>query len=159
MDPKNLSGLDPNLKAAYDRVMSAPINNTPPITNTEPPVAPNDPSHPSAEPVQAPPAAPPDVNPFTPPTTQNEPLAYTPSNPPGEQAQTVQTPAPVAEAPNQPTGNTSYGYTQPYPSQVLKTEKKSRVAAPIIFVLVLVFLLSYTFLWVRVFNLRVPFLP
>lgn len=165
MDPK-LSNLDPKLKEAYERVMGN--SNTPP-TPPPPPVAnPN----PQATPVipPPPPVEPPPPSPGVPESSSEtvhigptEPSAMPPSPPPPPMPETQTSgsetvhigPAETAVMPP-PTPTEAI---KPYPSQVLKTERGSRISPIIIGLLVMVFLISYTFLWVRVFNLKIPFLP
>lgn len=124
-----LSNLDPKLKEAYDRVMGGPTPPPPPTANPNP------------DPVAPPP-----------------PVVPPPPMPGSSASETVHI-GPVGPAVMPPPMPTPTEAVKPYPNQVLHAEKGSKISPLIIGVLVFVFLISYTFLWVRVFNLKIPFLP
>lgn len=124
MDPK-LSGLDPKLREAYERVMNGPAS--PPVPN-------------QVEQPSAPQSAP-----------------QTPSSPPN--------PEPVQAAPPPPTpvsSTISYNANSSSTNQGITAVKKgggSKLSTVFILLGLIVLLVAYTFVWIYVFKLKIPFLP
>lgn len=163
MDPQNqLSGLDPKLKEAYERVMgtsippvpqeptiSAPTSQTeptPPQPTNEPPKEPASPpvQEPSQEPTPPPPVTPPQPpEPAEPPLQQPELAPIPPPvQPPAAQNEPASSPVQAA----QPTGF------------VANAPKKGKLAGlkisrPILISIGVGLLVLYVFFWIRVFNL------
>lgn len=158
MDPKTqLSGLDPKLKEAYERVMGTtiPPASPPPVPPQEPavsvptgqtePVPPKEPVSPppAQEPIQEPtppPVAPPQPpEPAAPPLQQPEPPPIPPVQPPVIKNEPVSSPA-------QPTG---------FVANAAKKGKLAglKISPPILMAVGVAFLALYIFFWMRVFNL------
>ena len=141
MDPK-LSSLDPNLKAAYDRVMSGP-GSAPAAQNATPP---------QQQVVQ-----PPQASPTLPQQNFN---SAPPVAPP------VQTVNPVVE-PVAPNPDTSIGSTiafnannaQKNQGTVSVKKSGSKIMTAFLGLGLIVLLVAYTFVWIYVFKLKIPFLP
>lgn len=141
MDPK-LSNLDPKLQDAYNRVMSgpasAPSSGQSPLSGVSGAVPP--------------PPAPVPAAPATPPPPPQSP------NPSPVQ--------PIATAPPTPQAS-SFGSTIAFnannagKNQGTTTIKKGGLKImPIILGLgIIVLLIAYTFVWIYVFKLKIPFLP
>lgn len=132
MDPK-LSGLDPKLREAYERVMNGP-SPVPSGINVPP----------------ANPAAPPPVTqPIVTPAPEPEPVpAPTPVSPPP--------PTPVPAASNF-AFNANYQTNQGTTTTVKKAGGK--MSSVLIILGLVVLLVAYTFVWVYLFKLKIPFLP
>lgn len=146
MDPK-LSNLDPKLKEAYDRVMGGPANA---------PAGPNPPGGASG---------PTPVGAFPPsPTQQVSPPApvLSPSfNDAPIQPVTPAEPTPSA-SPSGSVGSTiAFNANNAQKNQGTTTIKHegSKLMPVIMGLGIVVFLLAYTFVWVFVFKLKIPFLP
>lgn len=153
MDPKNLSGLDPKLREAYERVMGTSV---PPATNGNP-----NPNVVGTNPLPA--ASSQENHNNEPVLPQNHPIPAAPpaheeTSPAPVASPSVQMP-PIDSAPAA-TQTVNYGFTKPDVSaQPQKAERTSKISPIIIGVLVVVFLTSYTILWVKVFGVKLPFLP
>ncbi|MBI4097957.1 MAG: hypothetical protein HY426_02855 [Candidatus Levybacteria bacterium] len=142
MDPK-LSGLDPKLKEAYDRVMSGP----------------------APAPGQTPAAGGAPMGAVPPPPTQQvspPPPAPTPSfGATPVQSVTPAEPAPSV-APNPSAGGTiAFNANNAGKNQGTTAIKHggSKLMPVFMGLGIVVFLLAYTFVWVYVFKLQIPFLP
>ncbi len=154
MDPK-LSNLDPNLKAAYDKVMSGPA--VPPAGPN--PVAPGV-SVPPPPPVQqvSPPTIAPAPQPSfnqTPAPAASTPQTVIPSEP------VIPTAAPSAAAPI-PGGTIAFNANDAQKNQGTTTTVKrggSKFKSIFLGIGILALLVGYTFVWIFVFKLKVPFLP
>lgn len=131
MDSK-LSGLDPKLREAYERVMNGPSP------------APSGTSVPPANPLTPPPVTPP----ITTQTPQPEAVpAAAPLSPPPP------TPVPAAS---------SFAFNSNYQTnQRTTTVKKAggKVSSVLIILGLVVLLVAYTFVWIYLFKLKIPFLP
>jgi hypothetical protein len=147
MDPnKNLPGLDPKLKEAYERVMatSLPANQTPAAT-------PPSPVQPQPEPVTPQSSTPPVTAPVTPSTP------HIPQPTPEE-------PAPHAIAPH-PMPMTTAGPKQASSGSTFvantgtATPGKSKISPVILITAGAIFFVVYTLFWLRFFNVALPFLP
>ncbi len=162
MDPK-LSNLDPKLQDAYHRVMGTSHggNNPPQTTLTPPPQDPAMAPPPAStdltsqafgqSPQAAPPPAPAQVQEPPPPPTPVEPsrpIESAPSNlPPGSIPGVNSTLAFNSEDSHKNVGTTP-------------TKKKGSHLMPVFVGLGIVALLVvYTFVWIILFNVQVPFLP
>lgn len=145
MDPKQSGtpgNLDPKLKEAYERVMGLAPN--PSVQKT--PATPT--STPAAQPVPQPtPAATP--APAT-PTPQPQPTPAAPSAMPT--MQTVGTAKPNATSPVHLTSQI-HGFV------ASKQKKKSQLSPVVIVLAAVVFIVVYTLVWVKIFNVQLPFLP
>lgn len=130
MDPK-LSGLDPKLREAYERVMSGPSANPVPQGVSQP-------------------------NPVTPPPVT--PSATTPAPKP----ESVPAPAPVNPPPPAPAAS-SFAFNANYQTNqsATTTVKKAggKTSSVLIILGLVVLLAAYTFVWVYLFKLKIPFLP
>lgn len=148
MDPNLPNNLDPKLKAAYDRVMggpaSAPSGQTPPAGGS------------IATPPQPQTIQPPQVSPALPPQNFNS----TPVPPP---AQTVDpTVAPVAPSTDTTIGSTiAFNANNAQKNQGTVAVKKSgsKIMTVLLGLGLIVLLVAYTFVWIYVFKLQIPFLP
>ena len=130
MDPK-LSGLDPKLREAYERVMNGP-SPAPSGTNVPP-------SNPLAPP------------PVTPPITTQTP-----------EPEAVPAPAPVSPPPAPAPAASSFAFNANYQTnQGTTTVKKAggKMSSVLIILGLVVLLVAYTFVWVYLFKLKIPFLP
>lgn len=143
MDPK-LSGLDPKLKEAYDRVMNGP--STPPAPQGQP---------------QAP------VQPIQPqPQPQSQPAAQAPAKPVIPAAPLVNSAFPQPQATQSipiPEINSTVAFNANNSGINKNTtaDKKSGGMGKVlaIGVVILILLVIYTFVWIFVLKLKVPFLP
>jgi hypothetical protein len=163
MDPKSSAQLDPKLQEAYNRVMGTPTG----------PATPTDPAAPAANPTPAPtdqigpimPNVTPDPTALTTPPTVDPTVSSTPTGPeptpitPADP--TLPTPTitpepvqPVIETPTQPTMTT----VENTASHAFVAKKGMKISPVILIVGGIVFLLVYTLVWVKVFNLSVPFI-
>ncbi len=163
-----LSGLDPKLQEKFHQVMNTPLPNSTPAA----PVMPAAPvQNQPLKPLWTPPAdltaptAPQPIMPQTPsvsmpsqtvnPMTQ---MSSQPTVPAMPQSQTSPANAPVQNlnenVVNIPTPVSSTN------SQVFSNKKKVGKISPVIVVFgVVAFLLVYTFVWIKIFGLSLPFLP
>lgn len=135
MDPK-LSGLDPKLREAYERVMNGPTGpggSTPPAPNQQP----------NQE------------QPQTPVQTSN-PVSPTP---PAPTPSPVIAPAPLPVA--TPSSNTSFNAGSYQAAQGTTAVKKAggKMSTILILLGLVILLVAYTFVWVFLFDLKIPFLP
>ena len=64
------------------------------------------------------------------------------------------TPQPTVSTAPQPSGNTA----RPQ-AQVVTAKNRGKLSPILIAVAVILFLIIYTLVWVKVFNLKIPFLP
>ncbi len=137
MDPK-LSGLDPKLREAYERVMNGPS-------------ASSGASTPPSNPAQSLPQQPGSVSP-PPPEVQ------TPVPEPAPAPLVSPTP-PLAPAPasNNFAFNSNYQSNQSTTTTVKKAGGK--LSSILIILGLVVLLVAYTFVWVYLFKLKIPFLP
>lgn len=140
MDPK-LSGLDPKLREAYERVMNGPTGpggSTPPTPSQQPgqeqppaqvsnPVAPTPPPPPAATPPPPSPA----LNPTPPPSV----------------------------APSSPSASFSSGSFQTAQGTTAVKKAGGKMSTILILLGLAVLLVAYTFVWVFLFDLKIPFLP
>lgn len=129
MDPK-LSGLDPKLREAYERVMNGP-------TSPGSPTPPTNPQTPAQQ---------------TPPAPQAAP---TPAS--------VNAPAAPASTPAHPISNPSFNsgsFNTAAPTGTTTVKKAGGKMSTILIILgLIVLLIAYTFVWVYLFDLKIPFLP
>ena len=131
MDPK-LSGLDPKLREAYERVMSGPSANPAPQPQGTP------------QPGLETPA----------PTTTQAP-----------EPEAVPSPAPVSPPPTPAAAPaaSSFAFNANYQTNqgTTTTVKKAggKMSSVLIIFGLVVLLVAYTFVWVYLFKLKIPFLP
>lgn len=164
MDPKTqLSGLDPKLKEAYERVMGTTIPPAPPPVSPPPappqepaasmPTVQTEPSSPPPLPSNEPPkepVSPPIQEPVqepTPPPPAAPPQPPEPAAPPLQEPELPPTPPvqpPVAQ--NEPTG---------FVANAAKKGKLggSKISPSILMAVGVALLVLYVFFWIRVFNL------
>ncbi|MBI1982370.1 MAG: hypothetical protein HYY87_02160 [Candidatus Levybacteria bacterium] len=155
MDPKNqLSGLDPKLKEAYERVMgttiplaSAPLSGA----SADKPASPlASPEPQQGEPASPPPQQPPTQEPTPPPAAIPQSPEPSPlSQQPEPQPPPVQTTEPT---PNPQEVHIATGFV----ANAAKKEKMGgglKISRPIFMALGVTFLVLYVFFWIRVFNL------
>ena len=169
MDPK-LSNLDPKLKEAYDRVMNGPVPS--PISTNPPPVppAPNSVTQgasPSVNPVQTPPPVSNfshNISPIQPPGNFSN--SQSPAAPSFSDGVSNINPTPSAPASINPTSaiNSTIAFNASNAGKNQGTTPAkhggSRSMMPILIGVGIVGLLAaYTFVWVIVFDLKLPFLP
>lgn len=133
MDPK-LSGLDPKLREAYERVMNgptAPGGSTPPTPNQQP----------NQEQPQASAQASNPVSPIPPPPAPSPTIASVP---------------PIA-----PSSSTSFNSGNFQTAQGTTAVKKAggKMSTILILLGLVILLVAYTFVWVFLFDLKIPFLP
>lgn len=167
MDPK-LSNLDPKLKEAYDRVMNGPAPS---------PVGTNSPVPPAPNPVIQ--GTPPSINPVQAPSpVSNFSHNISPIQPPGSfsNSQSPAAPSFSGEVPNinqapptqainpTPAINSTIAFNASNAGKNQGTTPAkhggSRSMMPILIGLGVIGLLAaYTFVWVIVFDLKLPFLP
>lgn len=130
MDQKQLSQLDPKLRETYERVMG--INapqNIPP--KPEAPLLPSQPE------------------PNTPPPPQNPQSPPIPNTPNTSRV----TSAFVA-------GETKISNPPPTETKPAEMKRSERKISPVVVVLgIAVFFIIYTFVWIKVFDLKIPLLP
>jgi hypothetical protein len=147
MDPQKLSQLDPKLRDVYQRIMGTQVAK--PQANSVPP-------QPKTSPFRAPT--------FTPPIQQSQPQPQTAPAKPPISAQ----PAPVfaqmnSQMPTPALTTAVPGIMPPAPQaqvQSMPAEKKGGSMKFTLFsIIFLVFLVVYTLFWVKIFNLKLPFLP
>lgn len=164
MDPKSLANLDPKLRETYERVMGTTTGADGASDLSPFAPSPTQPVAADAPPAETPPAAA--------STTDSSPAATTPDTafstpqpaaetPAANETATSPTPTaymPVAEA--QPAENVNpYAAATPFPSPAEVAQ--SREVSPILRILYIVgaviFFIAYTFFWVKIFNLPLPF--
>lgn len=176
MDPKKASQLDPTLQAAYDRVMGVatstpsdltqtPVTLVAPTANPTPATSfdPSTPATPMPDPTntssnsgssmpQMPIETPTDIPPVAPvespqPSISTPPPTEIPTTPVVEQ--TVQTPMATVES----------TVTMKPHAFVAKNEGKKAKISPVIWVIgAIAFLLVYTIVCIKIFNLSVPYI-
>ncbi len=135
MDPKSTQPLDPKLQEAYDKVMGVPVPPTAPVASF--PQTATDASSPQSDP----PSAPQPID-----TIQANTDTVTPS----AMDQTVQ----VGGGMSAP-----FTYETPDPSQSFSAKKKKMKISPIVLTFgAVIFLIVYSLVWIKVFNLRVPYI-
>lgn len=167
MDPQKASQLDPKLQEAYDRVMGVATNLAQPTTNTTP-------TDPATTIAQATPGA--STSPTDSPqvqvdtTTTPIPLQPDPANMPqmpNIDPLPAQNPTdPLTTTPEPTTSTSSPAMTTVENTATVKThafvakgEGKGVKISPVIWVIGgVAFLLVYTVVWIKVFNLPVPFI-
>lgn len=167
--PGSTPGLDPNLQATYDKVMnfnpSAPQPMTTSPANPVAPAAPTDPMNLASAPVQP-------ANPMmaTPPANTPAEPNLTPANPPATSTpatgmfSTAPEPTPVAGVSPAPVATTVVINNDASPHEDKATgvsaKKKGGSIMPLIFILgAIIFIALYAVIWVKIFNIQVPFLP
>lgn len=135
----NLSGLDPKLKEAYERVMGTATPSTPPPPQT---------------PQQTPQTAQPSV---VKPTLEQTAQAQPSSQP------VTPTPASQPQTPEEPTKDEASESTvayQAFTETNAGTAKKKSGISPIILIFGgIVFFIVYALVWIKLFNVKLPFLP
>ena len=145
MDPKSSTPLDPKLQDAYNKVMGTQV---PPATPSE----------------TTPLATPPQTTPDTPmPTSPAMPADMTPPAMPSTPLPTPTEPsAPVNASPMETVsvGNTpTISYDNVTPTQGFSADKKKMKISPVILIIGgIVFLIVYSLVWIKVFNLQVPYI-
>lgn len=158
MDPKQAGQpLDPKLQEAYNKVMGIPTTGTPtpPAQNPAPTTTittPNVTVSATQVPTTPPPA------PTEPPVMTSTPVMPEPITPPAQNpsVQTVQATIPVSGA-TVHVGATVEPTTHGF---VAKDKKSGMKISPVILILGgVVFFIVYALIWVKVFNLQLPFLP
>jgi len=160
MDPK-LSNLDPKLQDAYNRVMgSTPNGNNPPVPGQSPAPA----QDPAAAPPPMPqaPIQPPAPEPTPPPVSaETQAMPPAPTEPP-------KAPDPMPTPTNNPSGsipgvNTTMAFNAEDSHKNVGTtpvKKGGLHMMPLVIGLgILVLLVVYTFVWIILFNVQIPFLP
>ncbi len=139
MDPK-LSATDPKLQEAYDRVMNGPA--IPPPGAVPPPPAPA---------------------PFNPVIGAQPPAPaqFQPQAPVMPAEATAPQPAPVSPAAPSPIGGTiAFNANNPGKNQGATVKRGgSKIMSLVLGLGVIVLLVAYTFVWIYVFKLQIPFLP
>lgn len=164
MDPK-LSGLDPKLKEAYDRVMNGPTASPAAQSTTPPqPIVNSVPNF--QNPMQNQPIATPN-NPMPQPpinTVQNNPLPQAPINysNPAVHATPPADPMNPSFNPNPAINSTiAFNANNDTKNQGTSAVKKSHNATlpVIIVVLIAILMVVYAFVWTVVFNVQLPFIP
>src|SRR5260221_14053596 len=156
MDQKQAGNLDPKLQEAYNKVMGIPASGDPAQTTVTTPNVTV-----SATQVPATPITPPIMSstPTTPaPVVMPEPIIPANPTPPSPQpsVQTVQATIPVGRA----TVHVGATVTPETHGFVAKGKKSGMKISPVILILGgVVFFLVYALIWVKVFNLQLPFLP
>ncbi|MEK7534272.1 MAG: hypothetical protein AAB600_02935 [Patescibacteria group bacterium] len=140
MDLNKLNQLDPKLKETYERVMGTAIQPTP-----------------RTSPFMPKPANPfPPTQPVTPqPIIQKPTIQSQPSQP--IQSQSIQQPIQTFKAkPLQ----AQPAQAQPIQRQQAQSLKKKNKILPVLVALgVIVLLIGYALFWIKIFNLKIPFLP
>ena len=159
MDPK-LSGLDPKLQDAYNRVMSGPTaqtTTTPPGAQTEAVTAPA-----GTTPAPAVGPSPMSVNP-----QPNTTLGYTGFDTSSSPAQSYSSAASYATpsvAPPSSMGSSTVsfnagGSTSSQPQGTTAVKKKGSGLMPVLVGILIIFLLAgYTFVWFYIFGVELPFI-
>ncbi len=167
MDPQ-LAKLDPKLQETFNRVMNTPVPppSVKPLVQTPPSgmptvAAPASPDGSQGGPPSA--ATPPPIVPPTPVQPQPEmPAEQTPNVNPAETNPTDETtqPEPQSEPQKVVVVPQQTAQIDSANSQVFSSKKKAGKVSPVIVVLgMTVFFLVYTLIWVKVFNIKLPFLP
>lgn len=146
MDPK-LSQTDPKLQEAYDKVMSGPVAPPPPVSGgvipTPQPFAPVTPAATQPSPVPMPMAPSPTPAPFATP-----------------QPVTPQSTAPVTPSPSTMGSTLAFNANNAGKNQGTTVKRGgSKVMSLIVGLGIIVILVAYTFVWIYVFKLQIPFLP
>lgn len=154
MDPNSSTPLDPKLQEAYNKVMGTQV----------PPIVPAD-----TTPLATPPQTTPDIPvtssiPSTPPVMPSDPMsaATMPANSLPTPTEPLPTPA-TNSAPAMETvsvGNApTISYDNVTPAQGFSADKKKMKISPVILVIGgIVFLIVYSLVWIKVFNLQVPYI-
>ncbi|GIW57463.1 MAG: hypothetical protein KatS3mg083_408 [Candidatus Dojkabacteria bacterium] len=155
MDPnKNLNTLDPKLKEVYERVMgtSTPINSSP-QTQQQQSSPPPSPAIPAQQPTIP---HPPSSNAKTTPTLNDKPIinyAAITAKPSSDHS------APKIFKPSEPQ-TTSFGVVntgnEKSKQEAVDTEnKKSKIKMILLLILIPLFLIAYTFVWIIIFGVDV----
>ncbi len=159
MDPKQSTApsgqLDPKLKEAYERVMGlAPntsVQKTPATAQPAPTPIQSGPTTPAAPPPPQPVAAPPQPV-QTQSTVSSMPTMQTATAPEKDVDGNITTPGQAKTEPLHVTTSV-HGF-------VAGKQKKSGGLSPVVIVLAaIVFIVVYTLVWVKIFNVQLPFLP
>ncbi len=166
MDPQKLSQLDPKLREAYQRVMgtSIPQPQVAPIqaqTPPPPPMPTPDPTpNPAPEPEPIPNEAPAKKEDPT-PSIQEPSVTQPEISPPPEPTASnfVQMNSEVAAAPVT-TETSSPNFSAPIatPTQTIAVKKKNSMMPILILIGGLILLIGYAYFWIKIFNLKIPFL-
>lgn len=164
MDPKKAAQLDPKLQEAYDRVMGVATNPAQPAASPAPvaPAASPSPIMPTQSQSPAMPVSPVDpmISGATPsvtptispqPDTASQPMPVIPADP------TTPNASPAVTAPAMPAQDPLPG--SPAKPHAFVAKKGMKVSPVILAVGGIAFLVVYTLIWVKVFNLQLPFLP
>lgn len=151
MDPKQSAQLDPKLQEAYDRVMGLTLEQPAPQPSPQPPVT-------AVEPTQITPSPPVASTP-----TLNQPVTVTSTALPT----TISPETDTAPVPSQLPQMSASALDAMSPTPTTPVHKKMhafiakktadfKVSPVILIVGAIAFLLIYTVIWVKVFNLSVP---
>lgn len=163
MDPKNqLSGLDPKLKEAYERVMgttiplaSPPASPLPVQVEPAPPI--NEPTLPPPSSQQPPPVVQEPVPPPVAPPQPPEPTSPSPVNEPPPQPEPPPIPQPVQPpvAQNEPTSSPVQptGFVAASGTKERKKGAGFKLSPPLMILIGVALFFLYIFFWMRVFNL------
>lgn len=174
MDPKASAQLDPKLQEAYNKIMGVSLNdnNAPitPATNPTPNTTP-DPTAPittSADPTITPSPTP--LQPVSPPDVATLPSENSLPVIPDNTSPTQQSPQSIVEAsqPTPPTEEVNVT-TEPTMATVENTASikshafvakggSMKISPAILIVGGIVFLILYTIIWIKVFNIPVPYI-
>ncbi|HET9947228.1 MAG TPA: hypothetical protein VFQ63_04160 [Patescibacteria group bacterium] len=152
MDPKKPADLDPKLQETYDKLMNFQV----PAQTPGQPAAPADPAiamqtpqtPPPADPMATPPA--PSSPPVAPTPTQATPAAPAPTIPP---SQPMHHTMPAGDVP-------VITHSEEVPAEKPKQEFKAKKSgiSPIVWVILgIIFVIVYTLVWVKIFNIQLPF--
>lgn len=164
MDPK-LSGLDPKLQDAYDRVMNGPSTlpgQTPAAAPTQSNTQPNQP--PQMDPMPTPPAP---IQPTssgfqtTPPAPSSLNLDSTyPQAPFNPNSQALNNePTPHADPTPAISSTMAFNASNPEINKGTSNAKSSKNMLPIIIgVFIPIFLVVYAIVWMVIFNVKLPFI-
>lgn len=130
MNPTLAQTLDPKLKEAYDRVMGTQTSPSQPPTPA--------PNVPPASTIEQPVTVPPTPTSFTPPI-QPSPAHSEPAEP------------------VEPVTQVYHAQAQPVSTTTLNSQKKSKISWWVFVLMGLAFFIVYTLVWIRVFNVSLPF--
>lgn len=140
MDPK-LGGLDPKLKEAYERVMNRPS-------------APSGQSTLGSAPIPTPQQTMP-AQPATPQANSDQPVL-------GQAPSTAPSPAlsDFSQAPSATTSTVAFNADNSSLNQGAVLKKGgSKTSTLVILIGLIILLVAYTFVWIYIFKLKIPFLP
>ncbi|MBI4089429.1 MAG: hypothetical protein HY424_01820 [Candidatus Levybacteria bacterium] len=164
MDPQKLSQLDPKLREAYQRVMGASVSQpqaqpptTIPTTPAQPPnLTSTSPVKPQSISTSIPIEDKTPFNPIKPPEPPVQPKPAPQSIPQNPSPQTIS----FDQMNSEVSSPSSPNFTQPEPqAKIIPVKKKNKFMPILIGIVGLVLIAAYTFLWTKIFNLKLPFLP